>query len=177
MSRSKESKREGSEFLDKPVRDEWGFFNQTTKARHLHQKCIVRVSRGHQDHIRFQYENTLRKARGIHGMSGAGKSTLIKLLMGLYQPWEGEIKWNDVNLMRSRPRVVLQIGDRLRSTGTGAVHGRTHCGPLAHRGRPEVGSHVGWTEAEGGTGLRAFRGNPWCCSWTNRPVTKTKRKY
>ena len=57
-----------------------------------------------------------------------------------------------------RPRVVLQIRHRLRSSGTNAVQGRTHRGPLSHRRRPEVWTHVGWAEAEGGTGLRDLEG-------------------
>ena len=86
------------EFLDKPIRDEWGFLINEKPDIH-----IKNISFGyHEDNkiiSNFNMKVPYGKHIGFHGMSGAGKSTLLKLLMGLYSPWEGEIKWNDVNLM------------------------------------------------------------------------------
>ena len=85
------------EFLDKPIRDEWGFLINEKPDIH-----IKNISFGyHEDNkiiSNFNMKVPYGKHIGFHGMSGAGKSTLLKLLMGLYSPWEGEIKWNDVNL-------------------------------------------------------------------------------
>ena len=85
------------EFLDKPIRDEWGFL--INKKPDIYVKNI---SFGyHEDNkiiSNFNMKVPYGKHIGFHGMSGAGKSTLLKLLMGLYRPWEGEIKWNDVEL-------------------------------------------------------------------------------
>jgi len=85
------------EFLDKPIRDEWGFL--INKKPDIYVK---NVSFGyHEDNkiiSNFNMKVPYGKHIGFHGMSGAGKSTLLKLLMGLYRPWEGEIKWNDVEL-------------------------------------------------------------------------------
>jgi len=98
-ARSKESKRERVlKFIDAPVKDEWGFVTNDNPTIH-----IKNVSFGYHEDTKiisdFNMKIPYGKHVGFHGMSGAGKSTLIKLLMGLYQPWEGEIKWNDVNLM------------------------------------------------------------------------------
>ncbi len=85
------------EFLDKPIRDEWGFLINEKPDIH-----IKNISFGyHEDNkiiSNFNMKVPYGKHIGFHGMSGAGKSTLLKLLMGLYRPWEGEIKWNDVEL-------------------------------------------------------------------------------
>ena len=96
--KSKETKREKVyEFLDTPVRDDWGFLiNEKPNI------YIKNVSFGYHEDNRiisdFNMKIPYGKHVGFHGMSGAGKSTLLKLLMGLYKPWEGEIKWHDVNL-------------------------------------------------------------------------------
>jgi len=85
------------EFLDKPDSDEWGFL--------INEKpdiYIKNVSFGyHEDNkiiSNFNMKIPYGKHIGFHGMSGAGKTTLLKILMGLYQPWDGEIMWNDVSL-------------------------------------------------------------------------------
>jgi ATP-binding cassette subfamily B multidrug efflux pump len=98
-ARSKESRRERVlKFIDAPVKDEWGFATNDKPTIH-----IKNVSFGYHEDTKiisdFNMKIPYGKHVGFHGMSGAGKSTLIKLLMGLYQPWEGEIKWNGVNLM------------------------------------------------------------------------------
>jgi len=96
--KSKEAKREKVyEFLDTPVRDDWGFL--------INEKpdiYIKNVSFGYHEDTKiisdFNMKIPYGKHVGFHGMSGAGKSTLLKLLMGLYQPWQGEITWHDVSL-------------------------------------------------------------------------------
>jgi ABC-type multidrug transport system fused ATPase/permease subunit len=96
--KSKEAKREKVyEFLDTPVRDDWGFL--------INEKpdiYIKNVSFGYHEDTKiisdFNMKIPYGKHVGFHGMSGAGKSTLLKLLMGLYQPWQGEITWHDVGL-------------------------------------------------------------------------------
>lgn len=40
------------------------------------------------------------------GPTGSGKSTLVKLILGLYQPWKGEVRF-DGKLRREYPREVL----------------------------------------------------------------------
>ena len=57
------------------------------------------------------------KVTAIVGTSGSGKTTLIKLLLGFYQPSQGEIKIGDANLYslsqamwRNRCGVVMQDG-------------------------------------------------------------------
>ena len=41
------------------------------------------------------------EAIGIIGPSGAGKTTLVDVLLGLLEPSEGEIRYNDVLLSES----------------------------------------------------------------------------
>ena len=48
------------------------------------------------DHINLQFN--ANESIAIVGENGAGKSTLIKLLLGLYEPIEGEILVNGINL-------------------------------------------------------------------------------
>jgi ABC-type multidrug transport system fused ATPase/permease subunit len=85
------------EFLDTPVRDDWGFLVNDKPDIY-----IKNLSFGYHEDNKiisdFNMKIPYGKHVGFHGMSGAGKSTLLKLLMGLYKPWEGEIKWHDVNL-------------------------------------------------------------------------------
>ena len=45
----------------------------------------------------------------IVGRNGAGKTTLIKLLMGLYQPTEGEIKLNGINIQNFNRQQYLSL--------------------------------------------------------------------
>lgn len=48
---------------------------------------------------------------GIAGGSGCGKSTLLSLLLGLYQPWEGEISFGKTSIAQlSRTDMAKQIG-------------------------------------------------------------------
>jgi len=42
----------------------------------------------------------------IVGVSGAGKTTLIKLLMGMYEPNSGHVKWGEVNVRDVDPRLL-----------------------------------------------------------------------
>ena len=42
----------------------------------------------------------------IVGVNGAGKSTLIKLLLGLYQPDDGTIRYDDVNIAAIAPEQI-----------------------------------------------------------------------
>jgi ATP-binding cassette subfamily B protein len=57
------------------------------------------------------------------GPSGAGKTTLVKLLVGLYQPKQGEIRYNgvkgtDVDLDRLREQIGLVTQDAQLFSGT-----------------------------------------------------------
>lgn len=51
----------------------------------------------------------------IHGQNGSGKSTLLRTLCGLFQPMEGEIRWNGVPitlLSEEYTKDVLYIGHK-----------------------------------------------------------------
>ena len=47
---------------------------------------------------------------GLIGPNGAGKTTLFNVLTGLYQPDEGKFLFNDKNLFRQKPHVVVNSG-------------------------------------------------------------------
>ena len=50
----------------------------------------------------------------IVGVNGAGKSTLIKLLLGLYQPGDGTIRYDGVNVKSIEPeQIALKLCIRL----------------------------------------------------------------
>jgi len=60
-------------------------------------------------HINFEVEKG--KTIAFVGPSGAGKSTLVKLLMGLYNPIEGKILFNEM------PRAKIQLESLQQKTG------------------------------------------------------------
>lgn len=59
------------------------------------------------EHVSMTFD--IGKATAIVGRNGAGKTTLIKLLCGLYQPTEGEIKVNGVNIQRYSSKEYLKL--------------------------------------------------------------------
>lgn len=82
-------------------------------------------------HLTFQYEGPnspkvlddvcltipAQKTTAIVGMSGSGKTTLIKMLLGFYEPAEGEVLINDIKMENYSPRewrmkcgIVMQEG-------------------------------------------------------------------
>ncbi|MCK4352599.1 ABC transporter ATP-binding protein [candidate division WOR-3 bacterium] len=42
----------------------------------------------------------INETLGIAGMIGSGKSTLVSLIMRLFEPTQGEIRWNNINIKR-----------------------------------------------------------------------------
>jgi ABC-type multidrug transport system fused ATPase/permease subunit len=145
------------EFLDKPIRDEWGFL--INKKPDIYVK---NVSFGyHEDNkiiSNFNMKVPYGKHIGFHGMSGAGKSTLLKLLMGLYRPWEGEIKWNDVELREHDREWFYKYGIAYVPQEPMLFKDEPIVDHYITDRHSEVGTYVGRTEAEGGTGLCDFEG-------------------
>lgn len=47
---------------------------------------------------------------GLIGPNGAGKTTLFNVLTGLYQPDEGSFTFNNLDLFRKKPNVVVESG-------------------------------------------------------------------
>lgn len=62
------------------------------------------------DHVSFRVHPGERVA--LVGENGAGKSTLVRLLLGLYEPTSGEVRYGD------RPLRAVQIAARMDRTAT-----------------------------------------------------------
>jgi ABC-type dipeptide/oligopeptide/nickel transport system ATPase subunit len=59
-------------------------------------------------HLSFSV--TEHERLGIFGMSGCGKTTLLKILLGIIQPYAGQILWNQIEvgkLIRHPPTLAL----------------------------------------------------------------------
>src|SRR5205823_1046181 len=90
---------------------------------------VTHVSKVEFDNVVFQHQTAMTKALdGISftgslgqtlafvGPSGSGKTTLVKLLVGLYRPQSGDIRYdgfsvNDVDLEGLRERIGLVTQD------------------------------------------------------------------
>jgi ATP-binding cassette subfamily B protein len=93
-----------------------------------HPIAVDKISRLEFDHVRFKHQSASTNAlNGISfssnigetiafvGPSGSGKTTLVKLLVGLYNPKSGDIKYNgvsskeiDLDLLREKIGFVTQ---------------------------------------------------------------------
>lgn len=74
------------------------------------------------DHINLQFNAS--ESIAIVGENGAGKSTLIKLLLGLYEPIEGEILVNGINLKN------LSLPEKSKTFGVAFQDFAKFCLPL-----------------------------------------------
>jgi ATP-binding cassette subfamily B protein/ATP-binding cassette subfamily C protein len=143
------------------------FFELPTTAEAARVSPPVPVPAGPQvlefDHVSFQYANradwalrdvTLTLAPGeklaLVGENGAGKSTLVKLLLRLYEPTEGAIRYGGVDLrdmdvkeLRSRVGAVFQDFVRYQFTAGENVG-------LGHPERVEDRAAVEAAAAKGG---------------------------
>ena len=83
-------------------KDETQISKPKIKAQSFDKISIEDVSFGYDSRIKVLQDIDLVLNKGEHiaivGKSGCGKSTLIKLILKLYDPWEGRIVINDTDL-------------------------------------------------------------------------------
>jgi len=60
------------------------------------------------DHVSFAVKPG--EIHALLGENGAGKSTLVKMIYGIMQPDEGEMRWNGAPLAVSNPRAARRLG-------------------------------------------------------------------
>ena len=60
------------------------------------------------DHVSFAVKPG--EIHALLGENGAGKSTLVKMIYGIMQPDEGEIRWNGQPMVISNPRAARRLG-------------------------------------------------------------------
>jgi general nucleoside transport system ATP-binding protein len=60
------------------------------------------------DHVSFAVKPG--EIHALLGENGAGKSTLVKMIYGIMQPNEGEIRWNGVPVVVANPKFARKLG-------------------------------------------------------------------
>ncbi|HTJ56774.1 MAG TPA: ABC transporter ATP-binding protein [Devosiaceae bacterium] len=60
------------------------------------------------DHVSFAVKPG--EIHALLGENGAGKSTLVKMIYGIMQPDEGEIRWNGQPIVVANPRAARKLG-------------------------------------------------------------------
>jgi ATP-binding cassette subfamily B protein len=110
--------------------------NTPKEPRPLQPMTLTSVRRVEFDHVAFQHQSATTRALddisfsmrmgetvAFVGPSGSGKTTLVKLLVGLYRPQDGDVRYdglsvNDVNLDQLRELIGLVTQDTQLFSGT-----------------------------------------------------------
>ena len=74
---------------------------------------IRKLSKRYKDHLALR-EVDLDIGSGMFGLlgpNGAGKTTLIKILVTLLKPSQGQVRFDDLDLMRDRAQIRRRVGD------------------------------------------------------------------
>jgi len=113
-----------------------GILNMPSEPRPAEPVPVQGVRKVEFDHVVFQHQTAVTRALdGISftaslgqtiafvGPSGSGKTTLVKLLVGLYRPQEGDIRYdgfsiNDIDLEGLRERIGLVTQDTQLFSGS-----------------------------------------------------------
>ncbi len=84
--------------------------NKRQKIEHLEMINITKVFPGVLANSQVNFDVKESEVHALLGENGAGKSTLMKILYGLYEPNEGEIRINGESVSIKSPNDSIQLG-------------------------------------------------------------------